>query len=144
MDCPKCQSEDYCKDGMARGRQRYLCKTCRYRYTVAQRSGTATEATKRQALHLYLEGLGFRSIGRILHYSNVSILNWIRAFGEQLPDIKGEALIQTLELDELHTYVGQKKTIAGYGLLLIEMQKDSSIVSWVAGELQQEKLSGMP
>ncbi|KAA6334071.1 hypothetical protein EZS27_017586 [termite gut metagenome] len=32
---------------------------------------------KKQALHLYLEGLGFRSIGKLLGVSNATVLNWI-------------------------------------------------------------------
>ena len=142
MDCPKCGGKVYCKDGIVQGRQRYLCKGCRYRYTVEQRAGIGDKATKRQALELYLEGLGFRSIGRILKFSNVSILNWIKAFGEALPEIKRDEPVQVMEMDEMHTYVGSKKTIAGYGLLLIEMRKDSSIAYWVPGELSQEKGSG--
>ena len=57
MDCPKCKSTHYCKDGIVKGRQRYLCRGCQYRYTVMQRAGTADKAMKRQALELYLEGL---------------------------------------------------------------------------------------
>ena len=90
MDCPKCQSNVFCKDGRAHNRQCYLCKECNYHYTVSQRSGTGNLSTKRQALELYLEGLGFRSIGRILNFSNVTILKWIRAFEEQLPKVKAE------------------------------------------------------
>lgn len=142
MDCPKCGSQTSCKDGIVQGRQRYLCKGCRYRYTVEQRAGTGDKAIKRQALELYLEGLGFRSIGRILKFSNVSILNWIRMFGKSLPEIKREEPVQVMEMDEMHTYIGSKKTIAGYGLLLIEMRKDSSIAYWVPGELSPEKDSG--
>ena len=134
MDCPKCSSQASCKDGKVRGRQRYLCKECTYRYTVTRRSGTGDKVTRRQALELYLEGLGFRSIGRILKFSNVSILNWIRAFGEQLPAIKREELVQVMEMDEMHSYIGSKKTPAGYGLLLIEMKEHSSIAYWVPGE----------
>ena len=142
MDCPKCGSTEYCKDGVIKGRQRYLCRGCKYRYTVKQRSGTADITTKRQALELYLEGLGFRSIGRLLKFSNVSILNWIKAFGKQLPTIRNEKAVQVMEMDEMHTYIGSKKTIAGYGLLLIEMQKDSSTAYWVPGRLLREKRSG--
>jgi transposase-like protein len=133
MDCPRCKGSVYCKDGIVQGRQRYLCKACKYRYTVSQRAGTADDATKRQALHLYLEGLGFRSIGRTLQFSNVAILNWVRQFGEQLPAINEKEKVQVMEIDEMHTYVGSKKTIAGYGLLLIEMRKNSSTAYWVAG-----------
>jgi len=135
MDCPKCASKVYCKDGKAQGRQRYLCKGCKYRYTVKQRSGTGNLSTRRQALELYLEGLGFRSIGRILKFSNVTILNWIKEFGKELQPIKTKNAIQVMELDEMHSYIGSKKTIAGYGLLLIEMKENSSTAYWAPGVL---------
>ena len=43
----------------------------------------------------------------------------------------------------MHTYIGSKKTIAGYGLLLIEMRKNISISHWVPEELSQGKISGI-
>lgn len=138
MDCPKCGGSVYSKDGIVQGRQRYLCKGCRYRYTVERRAGTGDAATKRQALELYLEGLGMRSIGRLLDFSNVTILRWIRAFGESLPQIKQEEPVTVMELDEMHTYIGSKKTLVGYGLLLIEMKKNSSTAYWVPGQQSRE------
>ena len=76
---------------------------------------------------MYLEGLGFRSIGRILGISNVSILNWIRNFGEKVKDLQSDSSsIEYAELDEMHSYIGNKKTIVGFGLLLIDLEKDSS------------------
>ena len=144
MNCPKCGEQASCKDGRVNGRQRYLCKGCNHRYTVTQRSGTGDKAVKRQALELYLEGLGFRSIGRLLGFSNVTILNWIRAFGEQLDAIKTDSPVQVVEMDEMHSYVGSKKTIAGYGLLLIDMGKDSSVAYWAPGQLSRGKSSGKP
>ena len=142
MNCPKCGNGEHCKDGIVKGRQRYLCKACGHRYTVQRRSGTADPTVKRQALQLYLEGLGFRSIGRILKFSNVAILQWIRAFGEQLEAIKRDDPVEVMELDEMHSYIGSKKTIAGYGLLLIEMGTASSTAYWVRGTQQLEKSSG--
>jgi transposase-like protein len=38
---------------------------------------------KKQALHLYLKGLGFRSTGRFLGVSNVSVLNWVHSYGKE-------------------------------------------------------------
>jgi transposase-like protein len=142
MDCPKCGKQANCKDGRANGRQRYLCKDCNHRYTVAQRSTAGDGAVKRQALELYMEGQGFRSIGRMLGFSNVTILNWVRAFGEQLESIKNDSPVQVVEIDAMPRYVGSKKTIAGYGLLLIDMGKDSSVAYWAPGELQRGKSSG--
>ena len=127
QECPKCSGSNFVKDGFVRKKQRYKCKKCNFRHTVRYKSGAALPGIKRQALHLYLEGLGFRSIGRILKYSNVSILNWIKSFGQQVRDIKSEKEISKMEIDEMHTYVS-KKTINGYGYLLIELEKSSLIL----------------
>ena len=95
------------------------------------------------ALQLHLEGLGFRSIGRVLEVSNVTVLNWIRTFGEQVVDLKNPEPILYTEMDEMHTYVGQKKTIDGYGLLLIDMKKNASIALLATEALRLDKSSGM-
>ena len=131
MDCPKCKSSQYTKAGIVNGKQRYKCRECHYLYTVVEKSTAKPMAMKRHALHLYLEGLGFRSIGRILGVSNVSVLKWIRAFGEQAESIKSEQHVDIVEMDELHTYIGQKNATAGYGLVLIGMGRDSSTSCWV-------------
>lgn len=41
-----------------------------------------SSSIKRQVLQLYLEGLGFRFIGRFLKCSHVAAYNWIKAHGE--------------------------------------------------------------
>ncbi len=144
MNCPKCKSNDNRRDGIVKNKQRYKCKDCNHRFTVELKSTAQPESTKRQALELYLEGLGFRSIGRFLGISHVSVYNWIKGFGENVEALKSEQSIKIVELDEMHTYISQKKTIAGSGLLLIEMEKNSSTAYWVPGEPKQERSSGIP
>jgi len=117
------------KDGVVKGKQRYLCKECGYRHTVPFRGKSPT--LKRQALELYLEGLGFRSIGRFLKCSHVAVYHWIKAYGESIATIRSASGVDIIEMDEMHTYIGTKKTFAGFGLLLIEMQSNSSTASWV-------------
>jgi len=137
MECPKCKSKSTVKDGIVKGRQRYLCKECKYRYTVEYRG--KPNSLKKLALQLYLEGLGFRSISRILKVSNVSVLNWIKSFGKQIEEYKRvEGNLEIIEMDELHTYISEKKTIAGSGFLLIGLDVNSSISLLVQGELKQE------
>ena len=109
MICPKCKSEEKTKDGVIKGRQRYKCKNCGFRYTVASGSKAKPLHMRKLALQLYLEGLRFRSIGRVLKVSNVTVLNWIRAFGEQIEELKSAERVMFTEMDEMHTYVGQKK-----------------------------------
>ena len=117
------------KDGIVNEKQRYKCKSCGYRHTV-KHLGKSPDI-KRQALQLYLEGLGFRSIGRFLNCSHVAVYNWIRAHGESIKPLRSDKDIDVVELDEMHTYIGSKKTIVGSGLLLIEMENVSSIAKWV-------------
>ena len=93
-------------------------------------------------MQLYLEGLGFRSIGRILQVSHVSVYNWIKSFGSKLHPIISDTNIEVIEIDEMHSYIGNKKTTVGYGLLLIDMGKDSSISLLVIDHQKQENNYG--
>jgi len=56
-----------------------------------------------------LEGLGFRSIGRFCGVSNVSVLNWIKNFGEEIQTLHSASkIIGVVEVDEIYTYIGKK------------------------------------
>jgi transposase-like protein len=129
MNCPKCSSNSNCKAGTAKGRQRYKCKECHYHYTVEKKSDVKTKETKKLALELYLEGLGFRAIGRVLKVSYATVYSWIKNWGEKVELPKREDPIAIVELDEIHSYVSQKKTTAGHGLLLIDMESGLSLLS---------------
>ena len=133
MDCPKCKSSSYCKAGIIRGLQRFKCKECGFYYTVAKKSDVKSAETKRLALEMYLEGVGFRSIGRILKISYGTVYQWVKKWGEQadLPQNPDKPAI--VELDEMHSYVGSKKTPDGYGLLLIDLVNGISLLSLGTG-----------
>ncbi len=139
-NCPKCKSINFRKDGIVKSRQRYFCKDCKHRFTVEQ-IGKSNEL-KRNALILYLEGLGFRSIGRYLNVSHVAVFNWIKTFGEKLDEFRNPAEINVVELDEMHTYIGSKKTTVGYGLLLIDMVTGLSTVKLAQEGQKLKKNSG--
>ena len=139
-NCPKCNSKNIRKDGIVKQKQRYLCKDCKYHFTVE--CVGKPEKLKRDALILYLEGLGFRSIGRFLKVSHVAVFNWIKGFGGKLDELRSAHDIEVVEIDEMHTYIGSKKTTVGFGLLLIEMGTDSSIVKLAHEELKRVKNSG--
>ena len=100
-----------------------------YRYTVQQKSNTKSAATRRLALEMYLEGLGFRAIGRILKISHTIVYYWVKEWGERVALPQKEGPVSVVELDEMHTYIGSKKTTVGYGLLLIDLENDLSLLS---------------
>jgi len=52
----------------------------------------------------------------------------VRDFGENLKQIK-RPVAKIVELDELHSYVGHKKTTVGSGLLLIDLENAFSMLS---------------
>ena len=83
---------------------------------------------------MYLEGLGFRSIGRLLGVSNVAVLKWIRDFGLKAGDLpEASQGIQQVEIDEMYSYVGSKKTKDGSGMLLISWENGGYNVLLVTG-----------
>ena len=127
MQCPKCKSTQKVKSGIVRELQRYKCKDCGCNYTQSFEANFEKEDKRRLALAMYLEGLGFRSIARLLGVSHVAVLKWIRKYGEQLDEIRNPRPTRVMELDEMHSYVSFKKTIDGYGLVLIETPKNTLI-----------------
>ena len=64
-----------------------------------------------QALRFYLEGNGLRRIGRVLGVNHQTVTNWINAAALKVPATPPQpATSEVIELDELYTFVGQKKT----------------------------------
>jgi transposase-like protein len=58
---------------------------------------------------MYLEGISLRSIGRILGVHHQSVANWVKQAAQQLPEqVTDNTPTQTIEIDELFTYVGKK------------------------------------
>ncbi len=137
MICPKCQSDNKVKNGVVRELQRYKCKDCGCNYTVGFEDYAEKEKKRRFALSLYLEGLGFHSIARLLGVSHVSVLNWIRKYGNRLEEIRNPRPAKVMELDEVHSYVGHKKTIDGFGLVLIE-KPSSTLILLLGTEVQEQ------
>jgi transposase-like protein len=112
IQCPHCSSsEQQTKSGHTRtGSQRYRCKECQHIYTPEPKPLGYPEGTRREAVRLYLEGTNFRRIGRILGVNHQSVVNWVNAYHASLPAAgRPVAAPETLEMDELFTFVGSKK-----------------------------------
>jgi transposase-like protein len=129
MDCPKCKSGNWVKDGIIGGRQRYKCKECYYRYTVVRKSDVKTPQTRRLALELYLEGLGFRSIGRILKISYGTVYVWVQAWVKGFTLLRRENPVEIVEPEKLLSYIEANKATVRNGLLLIDLDKDVTLLS---------------
>jgi transposase-like protein len=92
------------------GSQRYKCGECRRAYTPAANQKGYTPETRMLALRMYVEGSSQRSIARILKISPQSVSNWINSYVSQLPLVPKPHKPKVAELDELYTFLKQKKT----------------------------------
>lgn len=111
MQCPDCSSTDVSKNGKQRGKQNYICKTCRRQFieTYDPPSGYSDEF-KRECLKMYVNGIGFRAIERVKGVHHTTVITWVKQIGELLPDAyEPEVVPEVGELDELETFVGSKK-----------------------------------
>jgi transposase-like protein len=130
MDCSKCKSSRHVKDGIVRGKQRYKCKDCHYRYTVKRKSDVKTPEIRRLALEMYLEGLGFRSIGRILKISYGTVYVWVKEWSSNVSLPRRESPMEIIELEKMLAYIeSQKASIPHYGLMLIDLNDNISFLS---------------
>ena len=135
MRCPKCGSEDRHKAGFIGEAHRWLCRSCGCKFTRSTPLGKLPEM-RRQALELYLEGMGFWAIGRALGVSNVTVLNWIRAFGEKTErDRQSEPPPRIAMIDEVWRFVRAKTINAGSRFPSVSLQ-DASWASTSADEDQ--------
>ncbi len=59
---------------------------------------------------MYADGLGFRQIARHLQVHHVSVMNWVKTYAGDLANAPMPDQVETVEMDELYTYVEKKKT----------------------------------
>ena len=61
-------------------------------------------------LKMYLNGLGFRAIARIMNICHSTIIEWVKKVSQNLPtEIMDDEIPEITEIDELQTFVGSKK-----------------------------------
>ena len=104
MKCPNCQSEHSVKNGIVRRRQRYKCKVCATNYTFDYAYFAEKEKKRRFGLSMYLEGLGFHLIGRLLNVSHVSVQNWVKKYGSELKQIRNLKPVRVNVLQNSYFY----------------------------------------
>ncbi len=116
MQCPECQSTHVNKNGQKTGKQNYICVGCGRQFIDCYHPYKGySEKVKRECLKIYVNGRGFRASERIKGVHHTSIINyWVKQVGELLPDAYEPDTISLVgELDELETFVGQKKISFG-------------------------------
>ena len=131
LACPKCQNNQIVKSGIVKNRQRYLCKSCNYFFSVNKLGKKIDDYYVTKALQLYLEGLSFREIERIIGVSHVSISNWVKEFKIKKPENSNyHPTYKIFNHLELAHFLTNKDVLSGAGTLITELGDKSMLIKW--------------
>jgi transposase len=110
VECKRCGTAKTVKNGLVRGKARFLCKSCGYNFTQGDGRTDYDAKTKQDVVRMYLNNCGFRRIAEILQLPLTTVFAWIKKAGQIVDEMVKErgsegGDIEILELDELYTYV---------------------------------------
>ena len=117
LTCPTCgeTTKQHRAGTNLTGTARRECRHCGRTYTPQPKHHGHDLALRRQALQMYVDGMNLRRIARHLSVNHQSVANWVNAAAENIAppatpkERQGEETVETLELDELYTFVAEKK-----------------------------------
>jgi transposase-like protein len=131
ISCPQCQSEKFIKSGIVNDRQRYKCKSCQYYFTVNKIGKKIDPYYVTKALQLYLEGLSYREIERILGVSHVSVMNWVKKHNiHKVKNSNYHPTYKIYSLKELQDFFSQASNIKAKGLVITELGDKFMMIKW--------------
>jgi len=118
--CPKCFAKVCVKNGFTYGKQRFKCKNCGCNFIGNRKK--FDDKIKKDAIFLYLEGLGINSIARFLKISQQIVSYWIKKYANIIQELRVETQSEhdVVEVDELCTFLKREKIKSGYGLFTTE------------------------
>jgi transposase-like protein len=131
LSCPKCQNSHVVKSGIIKERQRYLCKECKYYFTVNKLGKKIDDYYVTKALQLFLEGLSYREIERIIGVSHVSISNWVKEFKiKKPPHPNYHPTYKIFKHNELVEFLKNKEQLSGAGMIITELGDKFMLIKW--------------
>lgn len=132
ISCPKCGStSSIVKSGFVNNKQRYLCKSCNYHFSVLKKGKKIDNYYIIKAIQLYLEGLSLREIENVLGVSHSTISNWVKKYNIKTPDLLGyNPSYKILSFAEMQTYLAERKNFMDRGMMITELGSKFLIIHW--------------
>jgi transposase-like protein len=130
-NCPSCDSTKISKSGIIKDRQRFKCKDCNYNFTVEKSGKSIDNYYVIKALQLYVEGVSYREIERILGVSHVSVMNWVKKYQIKIPKQKDyHPTYKVMNHKELVEFYQNKDNLKGMGMILTELGDKYMLIKW--------------
>src|SRR5574341_593 len=92
------------------GSQRYRCMHCHRKYTPEPKTQGYPESMRKRALEMYVDGGNLRRIARHLKVAPQTVAYWVTNLAEALPNAPLPSEVKEAEMDEMFTFIGDKKT----------------------------------
>ena len=129
--CPKCDSKNIAKSGIVKDKQRYQCKECKYYFTVHKIGKSIDSYYVIKALQLYIEGVSYREIERLLGISHVSVMNWVKRYNIKVPKQNlYKPTYKILNHSELAKFYADPKNVTGAGMIVTELGDKFMLIKW--------------
>lgn len=129
--CPKCKCDSYIKSGIVKGRQRYKCNECNYNFSVIKEGKQIDSYYVIKALQLFIEGVSFREIERLLGISHVTVMNWVKKFNIKIPENREyRPSYKVLNHEELMDFFKESKNMKSAGCLITELGDKYMVIKW--------------
>ena len=129
--CPKCNATEATKSGVINERQRFRCRQCGYHYTVAKVGREVDSYYVIKALQLYIEGVSYREIERLLGVSHVSVMNWVKKYGVKAPRQPDyHPTYKILNHKELAEFFQVPGNLKGAGMVVTELGDKFMVIRW--------------
>ena len=125
--CSKCvgKNSKFIKFGKTKnGKQRFQCISCRKTSVLNYSYQAYRKNTNTKIIRLTKEGMGIRGISRFLRISTTTLLKRILSISDCIQPLSVN-YNKIYEVDELRTYIGNKKQIVW---LVYALEKDSKNV----------------
>ena len=114
-----------------KNKQRFKCKSCHYFFTVNKIGKRIDNYYVTKALQLYIEGLSYREIERLLGISHVSVLNWVKQYGLTRPEnSQYHPTYKIFNHSELVEYMKNKENLKGAGSVITELGDKFMMIKW--------------
>ena len=147
LRCPSCKSTFIKKNGsIHNGKQKYECLLCHRQFVEVPENKIIPEETQKRIRRSLLERVSLEGICRIFDVSMPWLLGFMQKSFQELPEDlnavvvneNADFIIATLEVDEMWSYVGNKKN--QQWLWLVLEAKSRQIIAFHIGD--RSKKSG--